>query len=176
MAFLLLQACMRAFDSSIQSFSRFSIWFGIRFTIWHSILWHIAVAFTPIRHFTTNLFLRLPCNGIPSFFSYTTRASYEDEYESNTSFLTRDACRLAKDQTWKHEYRKLETCISSLQYWTSENRTKRSWRYWAKLFPKDWARNTKIEDILGYLVWIGQRSVFLELWLDESLDHVGRTC
>jgi hypothetical protein len=58
----------------------------------------------------------LPYNGIPSFFSHSTRAPYEDEYESNTSFLTQDACRLAKDQTWKLKYRKLETCISSLQY------------------------------------------------------------
>ena len=69
---------------------------SIQHSIQRSVLGHSASSLynrsrLPLFDTSLRTFYELPYNGIPSFFSHTTRASYEDEYESNTSFLTRDA-------------------------------------------------------------------------------------
>ena len=73
-------------------------------SIQHSILGHSALSLynrsrLPLfRHFTTNLLLlRIALQRHPFLFLLHDKNLYEDEYESNTSFLTRDACKLAKD-------------------------------------------------------------------------------
>ena len=93
----------------------------------------------------------------PFLFLLHDKSLYEDEHESDTPFLTRDAQELAKEQRMKLETR-LET-----------------WNLHQQLAVLDEPvlgeaislglsqEYTRIEDILGYLVWIGQRSVFLEL-------------
>jgi len=79
------------YTSSSHASIQFGIWFGIRF---YSISQSRLPLFDILRRrtsfydcFTTTFF----------FFLLHDKSLYEDEYESNTCFLTRDACRLAKD-------------------------------------------------------------------------------
>ena len=69
------------YTSSSHASIQFSIWFGIRF---------YGTSQSRLPLFDTSLwtfsFYELPCNGILPSFSHTTRAFYEDEYESDTPF------------------------------------------------------------------------------------------
>jgi hypothetical protein len=60
-------------------------------SIQHSILGHSASSLydrsrLPLFDTSPRTFYELPYNGIPSFFSHSTRAPYKDEYESDTPF------------------------------------------------------------------------------------------
>jgi len=60
-------------------------------SIQHSILGHLASSSydrsrLPLFDTSPRTFYELPYNGIPSFFSHSTRAPYKDEYESDTPF------------------------------------------------------------------------------------------
>ena len=82
----------------------------IRYLIRHSIC-SIGRVYPYLTLYHEPLFI-IALQRHPFLFLLHDKSLYEDEYESNTSFLTRDARRLAKDQTWKLEYRKkLETCL-----------------------------------------------------------------
>ena len=150
------------YTSSLHASIQFSIRFqGIRHQAY--IIGRVYPFFDTLPQ--TFSFYTIALQRHPSFlFSHTTRASYEDEYESNTSFLTRDACRLAKDYRIKLDTGNLELDYQQLAVLDERESQVAQLTALGEAISLGLSQEyTRIEDILGYLVQIGQRSVFLEL-------------